>query len=65
MANILFETYENDSMTNGKHMFKTTSDMAIAMMCKYPSSKYVLPHWKRVLHFCAQCPSIDFPSLQS
>ena len=40
MANILFDTYKNNFMIDGKHMFHTASDMVITTMCAYPSSKY-------------------------
>ena len=49
-------------MPNGKHIFKTASDMDIEKMCAYLSSKYALPHWKCVMSCCAQYPSIDIPS---
>ena len=55
MANRLFETYTNTFMPHGKHMCKTSSDMDMATMCTYPSSKYALPHYKCVLSDFAQC----------
>ena len=64
MTNILFETYKNTVMTHDKHIFQTAYDMAMATMCAYPSSKYALSHWKRVLHCCTQCPRIDPPSTE-
>ena len=34
--NNLFETYKNYVMQNGKNIFNTESDMAMAKMCEYP-----------------------------
>ena len=34
-------------------------------MCEYSSSKYVLPHWKCVLQWCAQFQWIDITSPES
>ena len=48
---------------HGKHMFWTEYDMAMEIMCAYPSPKYALPHWKCVLRYYAQFPRIDIPSL--
>ena len=52
-------------MPLGKHIFKTSSDKDIATICEYPSSEYVLPHWKCILCCCAQCTRIDIPSPES
>ena len=52
MANCLFDTYKNSVMPHGKYMFQTASDMAMAKMCSYPTSKYALPHWKYILRCC-------------
>ena len=65
MANRIFETYTNSVIPHGKHMFKTASNMDIATMCAYPSSKYTLPNCKCVLRCCSQCPHIDLPSPES
>ena len=62
MVNRLFETYKNSVMPYGNHMFHTESDIAMATMCEYPSSKYELPHWKCVLSCCALCPRVDLTS---
>ena len=65
ISNCLFETYKKFVITPGKHMFQTSSEMTMSKMCEYPSSNYVLPHWKCVLCCCAQYPWIDLPSLDS
>ena len=49
MANRVFEIYNNYIIPYGKHIFNTVSDMSMAKMCAYPSSKYMLPHRKYVL----------------
>ena len=59
MANSLFDICTNTVMPHENHMFQTASDMAMAKMCAYTSSKYALPHWKCVLIFCAKFPYID------
>ena len=46
ITNHVFDTYKNLVMTNGKHIFNTSSDMAMEKMCEYPSSKYALPYCK-------------------
>ena len=40
IANRLFDTYQNSVMPHGKHIFNTASDMDMATMCTYSSSKY-------------------------
>ena len=65
MANRLFETYKNSIMPHVKHMFQTASDMYMEKMCAYPSSNYVLPHFKCVLHCFVQFPWVDLPSPES
>ena len=45
MYNRLFEKYKNSLMPHVNHMFQTESDILIAKMCVYPSSKYALIHW--------------------
>ena len=35
-GNNLFETNKNFVMQNGKNIFNTESDMAMAKMCEYP-----------------------------
>ena len=51
-------------MQHGNHIFNTSSDMVMATMCAYPSSEYLLPHWKCVLRCCAKYPRIDLPSIE-
>ena len=36
IANRIFETCKNYVIPQGKHMFKTSSDMDMASMCEYP-----------------------------
>ena len=62
IENCLFETYKIYVMPNGKHTFQISSDMSTATICAYPSSNYVLPHWKCVLGCCVICPQINIPS---
>ena len=35
MTNHIFEAYKNYIMPHGNNMFKTTSDMAMEIMCAY------------------------------
>ena len=44
---------------------ESSSDMSMAFMCAYPSSKYALTHFKCVLSCCEQCSRIDIPSQES
>ena len=44
MENHIFDTYKNYVMPHGKNMLKIESDMNMATMRAYPSSKYTLPH---------------------
>ena len=46
-------------MPYGKHIFQTSSDMEMATMCAYPSSKYAVPHRKCVLSCCEKCQQND------
>ena len=52
-------------MTHGRHIYVTASDMVMAKMCSYPPSQHELPHWKCVLHCCANCPCINLPDQES
>ena len=61
MPTHLFDTCKNSVIPHGNHMFQKSSDMAMATMCAYPSSKYALPHYKCVMRCCAQCPWIYLP----
>ena len=65
MVNSLSETYKNSVMPHGRHIYVTASDMVMAKMCSYPPSQHELPHWKCVLHWCANCPCIDLPDQES
>ena len=46
-------------MPYGCHIYKTESYMNMTTMCAYPLYHHTLPHWKRVLFCCANCPCID------
>ena len=59
--NRLFETYKNSVMPHGRHIYATASDMSMAAMSSYTPSQHALPHWKYVLHCCANFPCIDLP----
>ena len=65
ISNHVFETCKNYVMPHGKHMFKTSYDMAMATMCIYPSSKYSFPHWKCFLGCCSRCLCIYLPIPES
>ena len=62
---VYMRQFKYSFMPHGKHTFQRESDMAMARMCEYPSSKYTFPYWKCVLHCCVQCPRIDIPSPES
>ena len=59
MDNYLFETYQNSAMSHGFHIYETASDMDMAKICAYSSSKHAFPYLKCVLSFCAHLPRID------
>ena len=61
MDNHLFETYKNSVIPHGLHIYETSSDMAMAIVCAYPPSQHAFPHWKCVLHCCSHFPYIDLP----
>ena len=46
MANHVFDTYTVSFMTHGRHTLKIASDIAMATLCAYTSSKYALTQWK-------------------
>ena len=52
-------------MSHGKHIFQTASDIAMAKICAYTSSNYVLPHWKCFFSCYSQCLCMDLPSPES
>ena len=52
-------------MPYGKHLFKIVSNMDTETIFEYPSSKYALPHWKFVFHYCAQFQHIYLPTFQN
>ena len=57
-SNRLFETYKKSVVTNGRHIYATSADMAMHTICAYPPSQNVLPHWKYVLYCCFKFPRI-------
>ena len=52
-------------MPHGKNVFKTASDMAMAVVCEYPLSKYVLPYCSFFLCCCEKLQCIYLPSTES
>ena len=48
-------------MPHVSHIYATASDLANATMFTYPQSEHALPHWKRLLRCCADCPCINIP----
>ena len=59
MENHLFETNKNSFIPHGSHIYAKASDMDMDTMCAYPTYQHPLPHWKCVLHCCANFPHID------
>ena len=57
----IYETYKNEVMPHGRHIYAKGSDMAQATMCAYPQSDHVLPHRRYVLRCCADCTCINIP----
>ena len=43
-ANLIYETYKNTVMPNGRHIYAKAYDMEKATMCVYPQSDHALPH---------------------
>ena len=52
-------------MPHGSHIYSKAADMENATMCAYPQSEHALPHWKRVLRCCAECPCINIPDQET
>ena len=46
-------------MPHGRHIYVKASDMAKAIICTYPQSDHVLPHWKCVLRCFDEFPHIN------
>ena len=65
MPNRYFEIYKKTVMSHGKHMFHTSSDITMAIICACPSLKYASPHWKCFFSWCVQYLWIDLPSPES
>ena len=34
-------------------------------ICAYPQSYHELSHWKRVMRYCAKCPSVNIPDQET
>ena len=49
----------NYVMLHGSHIYTATSEIYMDTMCAYPLSQHTFPHWKCVLHCCANLPFID------
>ena len=64
-TNHIYETYKNTVMPNGRHIYAKAYDMAKAKMCANSHSDHALPHWKCVLIWCAQYPSINIPDQET
>ena len=52
-------------MPHGLHIYTKVYDMAKATICANSHSDHALPHWKCVLVFCAQYPSINIPDQET
>ena len=52
-------------MPHGHHIYTKAYDLAKATMCTNSHSDHALPHWKCVLKYCAQCPSINIPDQET
>ena len=50
---------------HGRHIYATSADMDMAIMCAYPPYQHVLPHWKYVLSCFSNFPHIDLPDQES
>ena len=61
MESSIFETYNNAVIMHGRNIHKTAADIAISIMCGFPSDKHALSHCKFVLSCCAKCPIIFTP----
>ena len=56
---------KNTVMKHGCHIYAKAYDMTKSKMCTYPQSDHALPHWKRVLRCCADCPCISIPDQET
>ena len=61
----MYETYKITVIPHGRHIYAKESDMAKATICTYPQSDHALPHRKRVLQCCAECPYINIPDQET
>ena len=58
-AHHIYETYKNNMMPHGHHIYAKAYDISKAKISKYPQYDHELPHWKRVLRCCADFPCIN------
>ena len=65
MDNRLFDKYKNSVIPHERHIYTTTSYMAMATLCSYPPYQHALPQWKCVLLCCYNCPRIHLPEQES
>ena len=61
-SSCIFKTYKNNVMAHVRHIYQTESDRYMATIFTYPFTQHVLPHRKRVLCCCENCPFIAIPS---
>ena len=52
-------------MPHGSHIYAKAYAMAKATMCAYSQSDHALPHWKCVMQYCTNCPSINIPDQET
>ena len=52
-------------MSHGRHIYSKASDTSQAIICEYPQSEHVLPHWKFLLRCCSDCPCIHLPDQET
>ena len=52
-------------MPHGRRIYAKAYDMGKSTMCAYSQSDHALPHWKYLLRYCSQCPSINIPEQET
>ena len=58
---VLSENYMVFLIPYGGNIHKASRVIAMLKMCTFTSDKHALPHWKFVLKWCSNFPSIVIP----
>ena len=63
--NIDFIEYKNQRFSNNSHIYLRDCDDASLYHCTYKITVLTIPKWNFILKYCADCPGMNAPYLES